>query len=83
MKRTFTHGMTIAFLLLFNALILNAQVFTWDKSELTTAWADASAASTIKTSSGITLQQIGTQGVATSYIQVGNSNASKIGRAHV
>jgi len=78
MKRTFTHGMTIAFLLLFNALILNAQVFTWDKSELTTAWADASAASTIKTSSGITLQQIGTQGVVTSYIQVGNSNASMV-----
>ena len=78
MKKSITKFIAVAMFLLLNSLLINAQTFTWDKSELTTAWADGSAASTIKTLNGITFQQIGTQGVATSYIQVGNSNASLV-----
>lgn len=78
MKRLFTPLFKIILLIFLNTLILNAQTFTWDKSELTTAWANASAASTLKTSGGITLQQIGTTGTATSYMALDNSNPTPV-----
>ena len=78
MKTNFTKSMTSIVLLFLYVFTANAQVFTWDKSELTTAWANASAASTVKTANGITLQQIGTTGVATGYIDVNNSNGTPV-----
>ncbi len=62
-------------LLLLSVLSMSAQTFVWDKSELTVGWANSgTVGTTVKTANGVTLQQRGTTGVATSYIGVDNSN---------
>jgi hypothetical protein len=78
MKNQLTTILALLVLSFFGAANISAQTFTWDKSELTTLWADASAASTIKSTNGVSLQQIGTQGVVTSYFQLASSNATPV-----
>lgn len=49
--------------------------FTWNAAtELATGWDDAGPATVIKSSNGITFEQIGTIGVANTYIRVNHSN---------
>lgn len=64
---------------LFILCILTAKsqtpTFTWNAStDLTTSWDDAGPATVVKSANGITFEQIGTIGVANTYIRVNNSN---------
>ncbi len=79
MKRS-TNLWMIAVICLFSVWNVSAQTFTWDRSELTTAWADKTAASVIKETGGIKLEQIGTAGVTGSnaYIDVNGNNANLV-----
>ncbi|MDR1699070.1 MAG: T9SS type A sorting domain-containing protein, partial [Prevotellaceae bacterium] len=52
-----------------------AKSLVFNKSEIA-AWADGSAASTLKTGNGITIAQIGTQSSSGDYLQVGQGNAA-------
>lgn len=74
MKTKITKTMAVSLFLLLSAWCVNGQTFTWDKSELTTAWANTGGATVVKASAGVTLEQRGTTGSATSYIGVDNSN---------
>lgn len=76
MKKQFTKLLAVTLVLLLSAWSVNAQSFVWDKSELTVAWANASAASTIKSQNGVTLSQIRTAGViaTNNYIDIANTN---------
>ena len=57
----------------------NAQTAVWDKSEIS-VWANGAAASILKESGGVKIEQIGTEGSAASegYIQLGNNNKNLV-----
>ena len=76
MRKQITKIMAVTILLLLSVWSAKAQTFVWDKSELTVAWANASAASTIKSENGVTLDQIRTAGViaTNNYIDMANTN---------
>jgi len=73
MKRTFTHLLVFVMFLAL-ALSGSAQTFVWDKSELTTGWSNGGPATTLKTSNGITLQQLATTGTVNQFFALDNSN---------
>ncbi len=76
--KNFTRSAVLTFLMLLSVFFTIAQTpaFVWDKSEITTAWSNAAAASTIKDAGGVKLQQIGTAGIVNGYIDVNNSNSA-------
>ena len=77
MRKQITQLMTVTLILLFSYSNVCGQTptFTWDKSELTTAWANSGTTGiTVKSENGVTLKQRGTTGVVSSYIGVDNSN---------
>lgn len=76
MKKKITRLLLLSVFLI--SAVLNAEsqtlAFTWDKSELTTAWEETGPATVIKSANGITFEQVGTIGVANTYIRVNHSN---------
>ena len=76
MTKNLTKLLLLSILLITATLNAESQTlaFFWDKSELTTGWDDAGPATVVKSANGITFEQIGTVGVANTYIRVNHSN---------
>lgn len=73
MKTKITKTMAVSLFLLLSAWCVNGQTFTWDKSELTTAWVEPGP-TVVKAANGVTLEQLGTTANVGAYIDVNNSN---------
>jgi len=73
MKTKITKSMAVSLFLLLSAWCVNGQTFTWDKSELTTAWVEPGP-TVVKAANGVTLEQLGTTPTVGLYFDVNNTN---------
>lgn len=79
MNKLITKVLAITFLLVISAVsFAQSPALVWDKSEITTAWANAAAASVLKAGSGIEISQIGTAGIVNGYLDLNNSNGNLV-----
>ncbi len=77
MKEIITKFLLLSIFIIFGLqnTVSQTPAFTWNAAtELITGWDDAGPATVIKSANGITFEQIGTIGVANTYIRVNNSN---------
>ncbi len=79
MKTRITKILGVIIITLLSVFNANAQDLTFGSADITT-YANAAAASTLKTGAGITISQIGTQGVTgtPNYVQLNNSNGTPV-----